>query len=101
NRIAFVSNRDSAGIDIYLMDPDGSNVRRLTTDSSSEAQPAWSPDGGRIAFVSDRRGAGGTDIYVMDTLGTNVVNLTNDAAVDLAPAWSPDNQKIAFHSNRD
>jgi len=100
-RIAFVSNRDSARSDIYLMDPDGSNVRRLTTDSSNEAQPAWSPDGGRIAFVSDRRGAGGTDIYVMDTLGNNVVNLTNDAAVDLAPAWSPDSQKIAFHSNRD
>ncbi len=98
-RIAFASDRDSAGLDIYLMDPDGANVHRLTSDPHDDAQPTWSPTGDRIAFVSNR--SGNLDIYVMDTLGGAAVNLTNDGATDLAPDWSPDGARIAFHSDRD
>ena len=98
-RIAFASDRDSAGLDIYLMDPDGANVRRLTSDLHDDAQPTWSPAGDRIAFVSNR--SGNLDIFVMDTLGGAAVNLTHDAATDLAPDWSPDGARIAFHSTRD
>src|SRR6266571_4696420 len=72
NRIAFISDRDSARTDIYLMDESGGNVKRLTTDSANDAQPAWSPAGDRIAFASDRSGGGHIDIFVMDTLGGNV-----------------------------
>src|SRR6476469_2913602 len=54
-RIAFVSNRD--GVDaIYTMRDDGSDVRRLTTDTASSTEPSWSPDHRRLAFVSTRDG---------------------------------------------
>jgi TolB protein len=99
NRIAFATDRDSSGLEIYLMDPDGANLKRLTTAAGNSAHPAWSPTGDRLAFASDRTGS--LDIYVMDTLGGNVVNLTNSSAADLAPAWSPDGSKIALQSARD
>lgn len=98
DRIAFSSQRDG-NYEIYLMDPDGQNPLRLTTDGAEDAQAAWSPDGLKIAFVSTRDGNG--EIYVMDAAnGSGQVNLTNDAATDWAPAWSPDGTKIAFCSNR-
>ena len=61
-------------------------------------QPAWSPDGGKIAFVSTRDG--NPEIYVMNADGTGVVNLSTNAASDLGPAWSPDGTRLAFHSNQ-
>lgn len=100
NRIAFVTDRDSTGYEIYLVTPNGTNLVRLTTDSTNDVQPAWSPDGAKIAFATDRDGPNG-EIYVMDTLGGNLVNVTNNPANDLAPAWSPDGTKIAFMSTRD
>jgi TolB protein len=99
DRIAVVSNRDSAGLDVYLVNPDGTDLTRLTADSASSAQPAWAPSGLQLAFASDRTGDG--EIFVMDTMGTNVTNLTNHAANDVEPAWSPDGSKIAFTSNRE
>ena len=93
--IAFVRNAD-----IYVMKADGSGVTRLTnTGTAVEQQPAWSPDGSKIAFVSNR--AGNDEIYAMNANGSGVTRLTNNAAVDGAPAWSPDGTRIAFHSNRD
>jgi len=97
-RIAFTSNRDSALLDIYLIDTAGTNLKRLTTDPGNSVQPSWSPDGSRIAFASDRAGNG--DIFVMDTLGGSIVNLTNDPSQDLTPSWSPDGQKVVFMSDR-
>jgi len=67
-QIAFASDRDG-DYEIYVMDADGSNVRRLTTASEGEDNysPAWSPDGSRIAFTSGRDGD--ADVYVMDADG--------------------------------
>ena len=62
------------------------------------AYPAWSPDGSRIAFTSDRDGS--VDIYVMNADGSGVTRLTNDAGWDVIPAWSPDGSRIAFTSLR-
>ena len=96
-QIVFGSTRDG-NPEIYLMDAEGTNQIRLTNHPTWDIQPSWSPDGGRIAFVSDRNG-GNYQIYVMDSNGKNVRRLT-DGEYDWRPAWSPDGQWIAFHSIR-
>jgi Tol biopolymer transport system component len=96
-RIAFVSDRDG-NHEIYVMNADGSNQRRLTNNSATDTGPRWSPDGARIAFTSNRNGD--YEIYVMDAGGGHVVQLTHDAGFDSGPAWSPDGSEIVFTSNR-
>ena len=81
------------------MQADGSNVHRLTDNSADDAFPAWSPDGSRIAFYSDRDGD--YEIYVMDADGSNVRRLMDNSTSDVTPAWSPDGAQIAFRSDRD
>lgn len=74
-RIVFASDRDAPGNwDIYSMNPDGSDVIRITADASGEWAPSVSADGGRIAFISNRDGT--ESIYVMDASGGNVSRVT-------------------------
>src|SRR5262245_17279780 len=64
-----------------------STLVRLTNNNASDEGPAWSPDGSRIAFASNRDGK--TEIYVMDADGSNVKRLTNNLSDDFSPKWSP------------
>jgi Tol biopolymer transport system component len=89
----------SSHSDIYVMNADGSGTRKLTHNALQNAEPAWSPDGRKIAFRSTRNG--NRDIYVMNADGSGKRNLTRNAAWDSRPSWSPDGRKIAFVSNRD
>ena len=89
----------SSHSDIYVMNADGSGTRKLTHNAHQNAEPAWSPDGRKIAFRSTRNG--NRDIYVMNADGSGKRNLTRNAAWDSRPSWSPDGRKIAFVSNRD
>jgi Tol biopolymer transport system component len=104
-KVAFQSNRNLtpggnvSQLDIYVVSADGTGETRLTTDTTNEAQPAWSPDGAKIAFVSDRDSS--NEVYVMNADGTGVTRLTADPLADEQPTWSPDGTKIAFVSNRD
>src|SRR5437660_11237850 len=95
-RIAFVSDRD-AKPEIYIIDADGKNVRRLTTSPPgvSSTAPAWSPDGRLIAFVFGL--ASDTHIFVMNADGTGQRLLVSGRSS--GPAWSPDGRKIAFLSD--
>ena len=95
--IAFHSSRDG-NKEIYIMDSDGSNITRLTNNSTADSDPNWSHDGNRIAFVATRDG--NSEIYVMNVDGSSPVNLTDNDAEDISPAWSPDGTKIAFVSTR-
>ena len=111
--IAFVSFRDwdwpaekDLNAEIYLMDPNGKQIRRLTEQPKSDFEPAWSPDGRQISFVSFRdleqlpkgeihRG----EIYVMNADGSNPINLTQSPErADGVSSWSPDGRQIAFTS---
>jgi Tol biopolymer transport system component len=96
-RLVYASN-DAGNYDIYSINVDGSDQRRLTSDASDEFDPAWSPDGTKIAFV--RNDGGNRDIWVMNPDGSGQARLTSDPASDRYPSWSPDNTSIVFRSNR-
>jgi TolB protein len=96
--VAFVSERDG-NPEIYVINADGSNPRRLTDHEALDGGPTWSPDGSQIAFCSARDG--NMEIYVMDASGGNLRRLTDNPAADMEPAWSPDGRQIVFTSDRD
>jgi TolB protein len=87
-RIVFHARPDGAGApDLYVMDADGSNPRRLTTHPDSDTTPTWSPSGTQIAFTSDRTGK--PQIYIMNADGSNVRRLPiPDGEADRA-TWAP------------
>lgn len=95
-RLLYTSIRGE-GPEIYLHQA-GSPPRQLTRSQGGNEQPAWSPDGSKVAFVSYRDGNG--EIYVMDADGSNQTRLTNQPALDTGPKWSPDGRRIAFVSAR-
>ncbi|MDQ3946702.1 MAG: hypothetical protein M3357_16430, partial [Actinomycetota bacterium] len=100
-RIAFTSDR-SGNFEIYSMNADGSGVTRLTNDPGEDREPAWSPDGTKIVFVSYGAGVVGSssDLFVMNADGTGVTNLSRTSGFDDEPAWSPDGTRIAWRTNR-
>jgi Tol biopolymer transport system component len=102
-KIVFSSGRDGNG-EIYVMNADGSEQRRIVAiPSSHEFSPEWSPDGRTIAFATERDG--NREIYAMDVDGRNQRNLTRHPLRDLEYGdrfrWSPDGRRIAFTTNRD
>lgn len=90
---------------IWTLQPDGSDMRQVTTDPNWEYEPAWSPNGRWIAFT--RLGSvccvsnGGGDIWISRPDGTDQRRITDDSTDDTSPAWSPDGSKIVFAATSD
>lgn len=94
--IAFASLAPRAW-DVYLVTGDGA-AACLTADRALDYNAAFSPDGGKIAFVSERDG--NMELHAMNADGSGLARLTTDFALDDHPAWSPDGKQIAFVSTR-
>jgi Tol biopolymer transport system component len=83
--------------DLYTVNRDGSDLRRLTNFDTYTAEAVVSPDGTRIVFTSLKDGD--LDIYVMNVDGTGLKRLTNTPGYDGGPWWSPDGTKIVYRSH--
>jgi len=89
---ASTQHRDTA--DLYIKRVDGRTVTQLTNDPGDDAMPAFSPDGTKIAYASNR--AGNWDIYLMDAQGGQSVQLTSDATQEIHPSFSPDGKQLVY-----
>jgi Tol biopolymer transport system component len=90
---------DDSNFEIYRVDADGSNLVQLTSHEEHDREPAWSPDGTKIAFESRRDG--NWELFTMNADGSNIQNISNSPDREHHPAWSPDGARIAFQSDRD
>jgi uncharacterized protein YjdB len=102
-RIAFSSNRGSSdgNYDLYVMDADGTNIRRVLSAPGSDGQPAWMADGTRLIFTGARNGVPQIYSISADSADAKPVALTSSAGGNQNPAVSPDGRTIAFVSIRD
>lgn len=102
SHIVFVSDRDRdsysgrAAYQLYVMRADGSDVRRLAATESADFMPRWSPDGERVAFLSDRDGI--VRLYVMPSAGGEARPVLPDSfrSTPGNPTWSPDGTRLGF-----
>ena len=116
SRIAFL--RDNLGCmpaadcnhELFLINADGSGLRKVTNTRAPSFDFAWSPDGRKLVFVKrpERSGAAcrpvgscNDEIYVINADGTDLRRLTRNAVNDHRPVWSPDGRRIAFVRDRD
>lgn len=98
DKIVFVSKIDSES-NIYTMNIDGTDIKKITNDKSLNLFPKISPDGKLIAYISNIDG--NDEIYTINIDGTNKKRLTNNIFKENNISWFPDSKKIAFYSDRD
>jgi len=85
--------------EIYIMGIDGTEVEKITSNSAPDRFPAWSPDGTKIVYHSDRNG--NLELYLYDLVSGETTRLTVNSASDATADFSPDGTKILFYSDRD
>ncbi|MDX1670719.1 MAG: hypothetical protein R3211_00155 [Balneolaceae bacterium] len=99
--IIYSAQIEDGTFQIFSMREDGSGVRQLTDEEFGSTEPAWSPDGARIAYARGTGSTAGKALWVMDADGGNKQPLvlnpqTGNPQMGNQPAWSPDGMKLAF-----
>jgi len=84
----------ATGGEIYTVNTDSSGFKNISNNPASDIAPSWSPDGSKIAFISNRDG--GTDVYYMNADGSEVTRVTNSLEAETSPVWFSDGSKILF-----
>ena len=90
----YTINQINEAYDIFIMNADGSDVKRITNNPFNDRNPDWSPDGKNIVFTSDRNGI--VNLYTVDIEEMTLKPLTNLLTGASSTSWSPDGTKIAF-----
>jgi dipeptidyl aminopeptidase/acylaminoacyl peptidase len=100
-----VFRNENVQSDLYIIHPDGTGLRQLLDDTANDAEPAWSPDGTQVVFISDRDG--NPEIYVMDVADfvaptptpvpfLTITRLTNTLDAEASPRYSPDGTLLVY-----
>jgi TolB protein len=97
-RIAYVSDKTGRK-ELYVMDYDGQNEKRLTADRSICTSPAWSPDAKVLAYVSYRDK--NPDLYGLDMETGRRWTISSAEGLNISPAWSPDGRRLAVALSKD
>jgi TolB protein len=99
-KIAFIAGSAPGSVfvpsSIYVMDPDGTHVQRLTKTDSREGALAWSPDGSKLAFLRSGGEFPPVNLFVMNADGSDLQQITHVNQYQGSPTWSPDGSHIAF-----
>ncbi len=106
-KLDYVGYLDSRRRHLYVLDLGSKQIKQITSGDFDDSEPAWSPDGSRVAFVSNRTDNPddnyNTDIWVVaadnDDRGAKLLQITTNPGPDAAPSWSPDGTQIAHTSN--
>jgi len=98
SKLAVCLSREG-GSQIFIVNPDGSNVRRLTSSSAIDTEPRFSPDGQWIYFTSDRGGS--PQIYRMAATGGEPQRVTFEGSYNVTPRLSPDGKMLAYITRND
>jgi TolB protein len=93
-QIAYASNRDGGPFEIYLMDWDGANQRRITSHGALSILPSWSPDNERMVYTSFAKGT--SDMYIINRRGGARVRITSGLSLNTSATFSPISNDIAF-----
>ena len=100
-KIVFQSYRDGKG-ELYVMEDNGSNLRRLTHSQLGYSRPTWSPDGKQIVFNRDigQNNVQQHELFLINADGTAERQLTNHPGLDTSTTWAPNGRYLAFTSSR-